>query len=74
MSEMTLRFDIFKIEQDGNPSWLGSAQDLTKAKLRLQQLLPNESATRYLLLDQMTGNKTIVTADEIDLAKSTSSS
>jgi hypothetical protein len=62
---MTPRFDIFKIEQDGNLYWLEAAADLINAKLRLQQLVTNESTKNFLLLDHMTGNKRIVTADDI---------
>jgi len=69
-----LRIDIFTIKENGDPCWLGAAEDLNNAKLRLQQLVTTESSRQFLLLDQMTGNKMIVTADEIGLAKSKTSS
>jgi hypothetical protein len=71
---MTLRIDIFTIEENGAPCWRGAAADLNNAKLRLQQRVTNESSRQFLLLDQMTGNKMIVTADEIGLAKHKTSS
>jgi len=64
---MNLRFDIFKIERDGIPCWLGAAESLENAKHDLRQWAPKEIAAQFLLFDQVTGQKMIVTADEIGL-------
>jgi hypothetical protein len=67
---MNLRFDIFKIERDGIPCWLGAAESFENAKQRLRQWAPKESAAQFLLFDQVTGEKKIVTTDEIGLQNS----
>src|SRR4030088_2008723 len=54
------RFDIFQIESGGSMRWLETLEDMDDAKARIQDLgllSPGE----YIILDQQTGNKLVVT-------------
>lgn len=62
---MIERFDIFAIENGGEPAWLGTAGDMQSARLRVSQMASKKSVQRFLLLDQKTGKKTYINAGEI---------
>jgi hypothetical protein len=54
------RFDIFQIESGGSMRWLETLEDMDDAKARIQDLgllSPGE----YIILDQQTGNKLVIT-------------
>jgi len=63
---MTHRVDIFQVEPRG-VRWLGSAETLERAKLRLRELTPRPLGS-YILLDQSTGNKIILNVGSPDRA------
>ena len=62
---MIERFDIFAIENDGEPAWQGTAEDMQTARLRVSQMASKKSAQQFLVLDQKTGKKTYINAEEI---------
>jgi hypothetical protein len=65
---MIPRFDIFILE-NGEPRWLEAVENLEHAKSRLQLLQTVDLTNRFLVLDQKTGNKTILSAAEIHSTK-----
>jgi hypothetical protein len=62
---MIQRFDIFAIENDGEPVWLGTAEDMQSARLRVSQMASTKSVQQFLVLDQKTGKKTYISAEEV---------
>jgi hypothetical protein len=55
---MFAKFEIFRVE-DGGVLWLGSAQDLEEARLRIVELA-KKAAGEYLILDYLRGRRTPV--------------
>jgi hypothetical protein len=55
---MLLRYDLFKIESDGNLSWLGPVKDIADAKELVAKLAPNPKG--FCVIDQETGVRTKV--------------
>jgi hypothetical protein len=62
---MIERFDIFTIENNGEPVWLGTAGDMQSVRLRVSQMASTKSVQRFLVLDQKTGKKTYISAEEV---------
>jgi len=62
---MIERFDIFAIENDGEPAWVGTAGDMQSARLRASQMASKKSVQRFLVLDQKTDKKIYISAAEI---------
>jgi hypothetical protein len=60
---MTLPFDIFRVET-GGVRWLESAATLEDAQALVQKLTANSPA-EYLVLNQETGDKVIMTFDGV---------
>jgi hypothetical protein len=54
--------DIFKTDPDGGVLWRGAAETLIAAKARIQTLAVS-SPGEYLILDQKTGQRVLVTLD-----------
>ena len=54
--------DIFKTESDGGVLWRGSAKDFVSAKANIKKLALS-SPGEYLVLDQHTGQRVLVTPD-----------
>jgi hemerythrin superfamily protein len=55
------RFDIFQIESGGSVRWLETVDSLEEVKARVQEL-GLLSPREYIILDQQTGNKLVITA------------
>jgi hypothetical protein len=66
---MSRRFDLFILE-NGEPRWLEAVENLEHAKSRLKLLLAVDLTNHFLVLDQKTGNKTVLSAAEIHSTKS----
>ncbi len=54
--------DIFKTNSDGSVLWRGAAESVEAAKARIQKLALS-SPGEYLILDQKTGQRVLVTPD-----------
>jgi hypothetical protein len=65
---MIPRFDIFMLE-NGEPRWLEAVENLEQAKAKLQLLQIVDATNHFLVLDQKTGNKTVLSAAEIHGSK-----
>jgi hypothetical protein len=52
--------DIFKTDSDGSVLWRGSAETFTAAKAWIQKLAASAPG-EYLILDQYTGQRVLVT-------------
>ena len=65
---MSPRFDLFILE-NGEPRWLEAVENLEHAKSRLKLLLAVDLTNHFLVLDQKTGNKTVLSAAEIQSTK-----
>ena len=65
---MIPRFDVFILE-NGEPRWLEAVENLEHAKSRLKLLLAVDLTNHFLVLDQKTGNKTVLSAAEIHSTK-----
>jgi hypothetical protein len=65
---MSRRFDLFILE-NGEPRWLEAVENLEHAKSRLKLLLAVDLTNHFLVLDQKTGNKTVLSAAEIQSTK-----
>jgi hypothetical protein len=65
---MIPRFDIFVLE-NGEPCWLEAVENLEQAKSRLKLLQAADFTNQFLVLDQRTGNKIIISAAEIHSTK-----
>ena len=59
---MTAPFDIFENEKTGTVLWVGSAKTIEEARARVDQFSAHSSAD-YLILNQKTGNKVVITFD-----------
>jgi len=59
----TNRLDIFQVESGGSVRWLKTADDIEEAMARVQDL-GLHSPGEYIVLDQQTGNKLVITAGE----------
>jgi hypothetical protein len=62
VSAMFYPLDIFKTDPDGSVLWRGAAETLVAAKARIQSLALS-SPGEYLILDQHTGQRVLVTPD-----------
>lgn len=60
---MTDHYDIFVLEVSGSILWIGTAPTFEDAKKRLLQP-PVPAQTRYIILDQGTGEKHIIETTE----------
>jgi hypothetical protein len=58
---MTFPIDIFQIDNEG-PRWLHAAASIEEAKAHIHQLA-RAAAGEYLLMNQLTGNKTVLRVD-----------
>lgn len=56
---MTASFDIFQMEPEGAVCWLGVADTLEEAKVRIQQLTA-AGKSGFVIMDHATGNKLVV--------------
>jgi hypothetical protein len=65
---MSRRFDLFILE-NGEPRWLEAVENLEHAKSRLKLLPAVDLTNHFLVLDQKTGNKTVLSAAEIQSTK-----
>lgn len=54
--------DIFKTDLDGGVLWRGAVENVEAAKARIQ-MLAISSPGEYLILDQKTGQRVLVTPD-----------
>ena len=54
--------DIFKTDSDGGVLWRGAVESVEAAKVRIQKLALS-SPGEYLILDQKTGQRVLVTPD-----------
>jgi hypothetical protein len=54
--------DIFKTDADGSVLWRGSAKDFVSAKASINKLALS-SPGEYLILDQHTGQRVLITPD-----------
>jgi len=54
--------DIFKTDLDGSVLWRGAVENVEAAKARIQ-MLAISSPGEYLILDQKTGQRVLVTPD-----------
>ena len=59
---MVAPFDIFRAESKGAVLWLGAAEDLDRAKARVQVIGASKPGT-YVILNQTTGNNVMVNVD-----------
>jgi hypothetical protein len=59
---MSTRYDLFRID-DGGPVWVGTAATMHEVKLKVQQLAV-ASDSEWLLYDQLTGNKSVLTREQ----------
>ena len=57
------RLDIFQVESGGSVRWLKTANNIEEAMARVQDL-GLHSPGEYIILDQQTGNKLVITAGE----------
>jgi hypothetical protein len=55
-------FDVFKLEQDGSVRWLRAIADLEHAKTYVVKILVIAAPADYLILNQRTGERTIIQA------------
>ncbi len=61
-SAMIEPLDIFHLEKDGTVIWRGTAETFDEAKLRVKNLA-TLSPGDYVILNQMTGKKTLIRLD-----------
>ena len=54
--------DIFKTDSDGSVLWRGAVESLVAAKLRIQRLALSAPG-EYMILDQKTGQRVLVTTE-----------
>jgi len=54
--------DVFKTDSDGSVLWRGAAEDFVAAKAWIQKLAASAPG-EYLILDQKTGQRVLVTPD-----------
>ena len=57
------RYDLFQIEPDGSPLWLGCAENLEEAKEQIRKR-PTEPPCEFQIVDQLTGDRKIVQSNE----------
>ena len=55
-------FDIFKIEENRSVSWSCATSDFDRAKSHVIQVLAIATPADYLILNQRTGERTIIKA------------
>jgi hypothetical protein len=55
-------FDIFKKEPGGRFVWCGTAITLSQANLTVKKL--NDHVSEFLIIDEVTGEQTIITPGE----------
>ena len=65
---MIPRFDIFILE-NGEPHWLEAVENLEHAKSRLQVLQAVHLMNQFLVLDQKTGNKIVLSPGDLHSTK-----
>jgi hypothetical protein len=58
---MTPRYDLFKMDE-GSPIWFGAAETMEDVKTQVQQARV-DSNTTWIVLDQLTGDKKVVTPE-----------
>jgi hypothetical protein len=58
---MTPRYDLFKMDE-GSPIWFGAAETMEAVKTQVQQARV-DSNTEWIVLDQLTGDKKVVTPE-----------
>lgn len=58
---MTPRYDLFKMDE-GSPIWFAAVETLEDVKTQLQQA-GVDSGTEWIVLDQLTGDKKVVTPE-----------
>lgn len=62
---MIERFDLFLVESEDRPTWVGSAQDIQAVRSRILQIASGCSPRRFLLLDQTTGAKSYLSSQDV---------
>jgi hypothetical protein len=55
-------FDIFKMEQNGTVSWVRATSDFEHAKSYVNTVLAVATPADYLILNQRTGERSIIEA------------
>ena len=58
---MTPRYDLFLMDE-GSPIWFAAAETMEDVKTRVQQARV-DSQTGWIVLDQLTGDKKVLTAE-----------
>ena len=66
-SSMTPAFDIFRTEADGSVTWCEAADTLDAARKRARELA-DSTGTQHVILNQKTGERTIVDATAATVA------
>lgn len=67
---MTPPIDIFRLESSDSILWLASAATLDDAKAIIQKISAQPSA-QYIVLNQNTGNKLVITRHQLEDANGT---
>jgi hypothetical protein len=62
---MTPRYDIFKLE-DGAPIWTATADSAQEVRVRIS-LLRSDSVRECIVVDRATGNRSIVSCEQVGL-------
>jgi len=60
---MMSRYDVFELK-DGCSIWVGSANTIDEVKIQVRQRVA-EAAREWVILDQVTGHKSVLTPDQI---------
>jgi len=65
---MTPRYDIFKLV-DGDPIWTGTANSSQELRGRIS-LLRDDSVQECVVIDHVTGHRSVVNCDDVRLPES----
>jgi hypothetical protein len=62
---MVSRYDLFELK-DGSPIWVGSGNTIEEIKTQVRVRVA-EAAREWVVLDQVTGHKSVLTREQIGL-------